>query len=296
MLDYKLVEALASVVQQSGFDKAARHLHLTQSAVSQRIKQLEEQTGQILVARSNPPNATPAGQRMIKHYLQVKRLEDDLSDVMLQSDDKEQTTLAIGTNRDSLTTWLQKAVQGFLTERRVVLDMRAADQEQTHKLMKAGEVMGCISVKDRPMQGCRLEYLGRMEYWLVATRSFAHRWFPNGITRETVRQAPLIYYDRKDEMPTQFFTTIMKQPPNQFPIHYVPSTKTYADFIISGLAYGLLPDQECCRHLETGELIHLAPKKPFQIRLFWHCWTLKSKLLEDFTQQLVLNARQLLPQ
>ena len=78
MFDNRLIEALALVVQEGGFDKAAKALHITQSAVSQRVKLLEEFTGQVLLARTTPPQATLAGRKFLKYYLQVKRLEDDL--------------------------------------------------------------------------------------------------------------------------------------------------------------------------------------------------------------------------
>ena len=58
MFDYKLIEALAMVVREGGFENAARALHITQSAVSQRVKMLEELTGQVLIARTTPPQAT----------------------------------------------------------------------------------------------------------------------------------------------------------------------------------------------------------------------------------------------
>ncbi len=296
MLDYKLLEGLAVVVQEGGFDKAAQVLNLTQSAISQRVKQLEEQTGQIVIARTNPPRATPAGQQMIKHYLQVKRLEDDLFDAVIPRDSKEYVTLAIGTNRDCLTTWLQTAVQRFLKKQRVVLEFRAADQEQTHQLMKDGEVIGCISVKDQPMQGCRIDPLGRMKYWMVASPEFAEKWFEKGITEDSISVAPLILFNRRDEMHTLFFDQVLENIPSNLPVHYVPSTKTYADFIISGLAYGLLPEQECEPILNSGELVNLSPDNPVYIDLYWHCWNLKSQLLENFTRELVSNARHLLLQ
>ena len=78
MFDYKFTEVLAMVAREGSFDKAAKVLYITQPAVSQRVKLLEELTGQILIARTTPPQATPAGQKLLKHYLQVKRLEDDL--------------------------------------------------------------------------------------------------------------------------------------------------------------------------------------------------------------------------
>ena len=294
MIDYRLLEALAVVVQEGGFDKAAQRLNLTQSAVSQRIKQLEEQTGQILVARTNPPRTTKPGQQMIKHYRQIRRLEDDLFDSIIPTGDNEFVSLAIGTNRDSLATWLPEAIQDFLRDRQLVLEFRAADQAQTHELMKNGEVMGCISVKPQAMQGCKVEYLGRMEYWLVATPAFASRWFSQGITEMAVEKAPLVCFDRRDEMHDHYLQQILKKVPFQRPVHYVPSTITYTRFIIQSLAYGLLPEQECGPLLEQGCLLNLMPEIPAFVDLYWHCWNLKSALLEDFSRQLVENARQLL--
>lgn len=294
MLDYKLVEALAIVVQEGGFDKAAHFLNLTQSAVSQRVKLLEEQTGQIVLARTSPPRATPAGQRMIKHYIQVKRLEDDLFETLIPSHSEEFVTLAIGTNRDCLSTWLMDAVQPFLIKKRVVLEFRAADQEQTHKLMKDGEVIGCISVKDQPMQGCKTEYIGDMDYWMVAANDFINRWLPNGINSESIKKAPLILFDRKDEMHMQFFRQVMRTVPPQIPIHYVPSTKAYTDFIVNGLAYGLLPDKECRPLFDSGHLAHIAPDTPISVKLYWHCWNLRSQLLEEFSKEIAFRARELL--
>ena len=54
MLDYKHIEALAKVIQEGGFERAAQALFLTQSAVSQRVRQLEESSGQILKTSLSP--------------------------------------------------------------------------------------------------------------------------------------------------------------------------------------------------------------------------------------------------
>ena len=62
MLDYKLIEAMAAVAREGGFDKAAKALHITQSAVSQRLKLLEEQTGRILIARTTLPGRQRLGE------------------------------------------------------------------------------------------------------------------------------------------------------------------------------------------------------------------------------------------
>lgn len=163
MLDYKLIEALATVLQEGGFDKAARVLYLTQSAVSQRIKQLEELCGQILLARTTPPQPTPAGRILLKHYLQVRQLEEEVLG-QIGGQGQEPATLAIGINADSLATWFGAIIPDFVRREGILLDLRVDDQDQTHQLLKNGEVMGCISTQATAVQGCTIRALGCMPY------------------------------------------------------------------------------------------------------------------------------------
>ncbi|MCG8685027.1 MAG: LysR family transcriptional regulator, partial [Desulfobacterales bacterium] len=133
MLDNRLIEALALVVQEGGFDKAARVMNITQSAVSQRVKLLEEITGQVLIARTTPPQATLAGRKFLKYYLQIKRLEDDLMDEINEADKKKYTNITLGINADSLAFWFLEAIHPFLLEENALLDIRVDDQEVTHR-------------------------------------------------------------------------------------------------------------------------------------------------------------------
>jgi len=295
MFDYKLIEALAMVAREGGFDRAARVLHITQSAVSQRVKLLEEITGQVLITRTTPPQATTAGQKLLKHYLQVKRLEDDLmGEIDGPAPKRDFTSIAAGINADSLALWLLEAIHPFLIEERVLLDIRVHDQEQTHRLLKDGEVMGCISTQEQPIQGCRMEYMGRMNYRMMAAPQFASQWFPNGLTMEDVQLAPAIIFDRQDELHGKLLQQTLEEVPHNIPTHYVPSVQRFADFITLGLAYGMLPDQQSSPLLHTGKVIDLSPTYHVPVKLYWHCWNLKSDLLEKLTRRLVRNARTLL--
>ncbi len=294
MFDYKLIEALAMVAREGGFDKAASVLHITQSAVSQRVKLLEENTGQVLITRTTPPQTTAAGQKLLKHYLQVKRLEDDLEGEINGSANKGFTSLAAGINADSLAFWFVEAIQPLLLKERVLLDIRVNDQEQTHRLLKDGEVMACISTQEQPMQGCRAEYLGRMNYKMMATPEFASKWFPSGITLEDVLRAPAIMFDRQDELHYKLLHQSLGEVPVSIPTHYVPSVENFSDFITMGLAYGMLPDQQNLPLLSAGKVIDLSPSYHVSVKLYWHCWNLKSDLLEKLTQYLIRNAKTLL--
>lgn len=294
MLDYKLIEALAMVAQEGGFDKASQTLFLTQSAVSQRVKSLEEQTGQILIARTTPPRPTAAGRSLLKHYLQVKHLEDDLFGELGRQIEKKHTSIALAINADSLATWFLEAIQSFVQQEGILLDLRVDDQEQTHQLLKEGDVVGCISTKDKPLQGCRVEYIGKMTYQMMAAPDYARKWFPNGLTLADAAYAPAIIFNRKDELHQKLFQQALGRIPEAIPASYIPSSERFADFIAMGLGYGMLPYQQSEPFIKTARLINMAPGYDVPVRLYWHCWNLKSKLLDTFTQNLKARVRPLL--
>src|SRR6185295_8424697 len=106
-LDHDHLSALAAVLREGSFDRAARALHVTPSAVSQRIKQLEEQAGQVLVVRASPCRPTAAGEALYRHAQQVALLEADLAGVLAPrpGGGAGPATLAVAVNADSLATW-----------------------------------------------------------------------------------------------------------------------------------------------------------------------------------------------
>jgi len=290
MFDYKLIEAMATVYHEGGFDKAARVLHLTQSAVSQRVKLLEELAGQVLLVRSSPPDVTPAGRRMLRHYLKVQKLEDDLLDDFNAGAEKQFATLAIGVNADSLSTWFPESIGTFLEAEKVTLDIRTDDQEQTHRMLKDGEVVGCISSRQKPMQGCRAAYLGKMEYRLFAAPSFVEQWFPDGFSLEAATVAPALVFNRKDNLHNHLFRMALGDIPAPLPAHYIPSSEKFAYFISSGFAYGMLPAQQSQPLVAADQIVDLAPGSSVPVALYWHCWNLESRLLKALSQALVSQA------
>ena len=293
MLDYKLVEAFAGVVTEGGFEKAAKALHITQSAVSQRIKLLEERVGRPLLVRSSPPRPTGAGVDMLRHYRQVRRLEDDLGGRGSAEGD-ELVSLSIGVNADSLATWFFPAVEAFLDARPALLDIRADDQAETHRLLRNGDVLGCVSDRSDPMQGCVVESLGVMEYRMYCTTAYKAKWFPKGVTREGVERAPMLIFNRKDVMHERLIFDALGESPDRFSGFYLPSSERFPSVVASGRVCGMLPMEQAAPLLERGEIVDLAPGHAVPIALHWHCWNLASPGLRDFTAALTVGARRLL--
>lgn len=290
MLDYKLVEAFAAVAQEGGFEKAAKALHLTQSAISQRVKLLEEHAGCVLLVRSSPPRPTDAGKEMLKHYRQVQRLEADLGPGLGQRDDGF-TTLPVAVNADSLATWFLPAIDAYLEENAVLLDLTVDDQAQTHQLLRDGEVLGCISERSEPMQGCRVEYLGSQEYRLYATPSYQSKWFNNGMDLESAVQAPFLIFNRKDLLHETLLAQVLPELPPAYNAFYLPSSELFTPTIASGRVCGVSPQQQAQEYVDRGELVNLIPGHSHTVHLHWHCWNLESGELQRFTDALVDGAK-----
>ncbi len=300
MLDYKHLEALAAVVQEGGFERAAKRLHLTQSAVSQRIRLLEETLGQPVLARTQPPAPTSLGRRLLRHAKRVGLLEAELARTLATNQSAEHPagspwqTLALAVNADTLATWFTDAVLPLLAKERLLLDLRVDDQERTHELLRAGEVAGCISTRPAPMQGCQAVLLGRMRYHCAASPAFAARWFPLGLSLDSSRLAPAVVFNRQDSVHDRFLAAHLASSPDDAPRHHVPNSERFVDFVLGGAGYGLIPHMQAASHLASGRLVDLAPQSAMDVPLYWHCWNIPSALLAKLGIALKTAARTLL--
>ena len=276
------LQALAKVIETESFELAAGQLFVSQSAISQRIKQLEQQVGQPLLIRNSPPQLTALGKRLMHFYRQASLLEAEVFD----SEQLLPQTLPIAINADSLSTWFFPAVADFVKQAQVLLELRVDDQDQTLKLLQAGEVTGAISAEPLAPGGCDSVKLGGMTYHCVCTPAFRDTYFAKGPSKQAFLQAPALHYSPKDQLQSNYLARHLKVAPTSYPFHQIPSTESYLDFILRGLAWGIVPELQCQTHLTSGTLIKLDPKRPITVDLYWHTWTLQPELLKGFSQQL----------
>ncbi|OZG70727.1 transcriptional regulator ArgP [Hahella sp. CCB-MM4] len=288
-LDIRQLQALASVIDEGSFEKAARRLSLTQSAISQRIRQLEKSLGKILVIRESPARLTDDGLRLMKYYRQIDHLQTE----MITQFNMQETTprpLAIGTNADSLATWLLEALSPMLEESQWRMDIRVDDQDRTHELLHNGEVIGCISSSSSTISGCNCFHLGTMVYRCLVAPSYIERYFPDGITKQSIQQAPYAEYNFKDDLQKLYLQKYHQIEPVH-PPHRIPSTESFLEFICRGHAWGMVPDVQSKNLQLSGAVVELIPDCPLDIELYWHIWDLKSSMSQKLTDAIIQQAQ-----
>ncbi len=295
-LDPKQLSALHAVIEEQSFDKAAKRLHVTQSAISQRIRQLEEKLGQAVIIRSTPLVPTATGQRVLKFYHQLSLLEGELSLSLDQATEQGFSRMPVAVNADSLDTWFPEALAPLVEQHPWVLDIKIDDQEQTHHLLKTGEVLGCVSASSQAMQGCDCFPLGVMRYRALATPAYITRYFPEGVTEEAVAEAPVVEFNHKDELQNHFLRHIGLDGA-LYPKHRIPATGPYFHLIRLGLGWGMVPDQQSQPYLdlndpENSTVTELVPGQTIDVPLYWHVWNLKSESLKLLTKAVIKGAEE----
>ncbi|WP_257167212.1 LysR family transcriptional regulator [Bradyrhizobium sp. SRS-191] len=83
MLDLELLRSFVSVVEAGGFTRAGERVHRTQSTVSQQIRRLEEDLGQTLLNRDGREvTPTEAGERLLSYARRLLALAEEARDVV----------------------------------------------------------------------------------------------------------------------------------------------------------------------------------------------------------------------
>jgi LysR family transcriptional regulator (chromosome initiation inhibitor) len=289
-LDPRGLAAFLSILQLGSFEKAASQLCITTSAISQRLKLLEEKLGQTLIIRTPPLRPTQAGMALLKYGQQLKQLEHLLQQELAPQPTQAWFPLAIAVNADTLATWLLDCLAPWCLQQQVILQVRVDDQEQTHHLLQQGEVIACISARATVAQGCRCLPLGKVRYHCVVSPAFQARYFALGITAEHFKAAPMVRFSDKDDLQHTYLRDYFDLDGDSLVQQLMPSAESFVRWIELGMGFGLAPETQITQSLATGKLIKLTPDYPLDIPLYWHQWGLETELTRSLTQTIQAGA------
>ncbi|MFB9164027.1 LysR family transcriptional regulator ArgP [Arthrobacter psychrochitiniphilus] len=267
-----------AVLDHGTFEAAAQQLHVTPSAISQRIKAMEGSAGQVLLQRTTPILPTPAGTIVHRLARQLRQLEADAA-TELGLAVSGPNTLTVVVNADSLATWFLDALELLPGSGQPGVEVIREDEQHSVDLLRSGIVMAAVTATEQPVQGCSSTPLGAMTYRGVASGAFMAKWFPQGFSAEALNAAPSLNYDRCDTLQSNFTAAITGKPLTG-PRHFLPDTLQLAEAVSRGVGWGLMPEAHCRAGLAAQTLVELVPGHRTHIPLYWQRWKIQSAALD----------------
>lgn len=304
------LEALRVVVDRGTFEAAARSLHVTPSAISQRMKALESAVGRVLLQRSKPVVLTESGQVVLRLARQFALLQSDADRALAgDADAARVTSIPLAVNADSLSTWVLPALAPLAVSHGLVFDIYREDQAFSTELLRRGTVMGAITSEADAVQGCTVRPIGRMRYRPMATPAFVERWLGGNATAGTpastltsdLSRAPMVIFDRRDTLQHDYLASRVTSDgadgtgnaPLGPPAHFIPASVDYAEAVQLGLGWGMLPHAQADAPEALGTIVEIDPGAFIEVPLYWQQWKLESEALAAIAAALEKAAPQL---
>ncbi|MGF1342306.1 LysR family transcriptional regulator ArgP [Streptomyces flavovirens] len=289
------VRTLLAVVDEGTFDAAAAALHVTPSAVSQRVKALEQRTGRVLLMRTKPVRPTESGQVVVRLARQLAALEREAHMELGIADGLGPARLPIAVNADSLATWFLTALTRVPQDVPVCFELHREDEAHTAALLREGQVTAAVTSSAEPVAGCTVRPLGLARYLPVANPGFAERRLRTGPLERCLPDAPVIVFDRRDELQDRFVRSLAPGAPGAGRIrHHVPTSEGFCEAVAAGLGWGMVPEQQAVPLLRSGTLTELAPGRRLDVPLYWQQWKLDVPALAVVTETVVATAAEFL--
>ena len=282
LLDRAQLAALATILRHGSFDRAAAELGITQSAVSQRLRALEERVGTPLIRRGPPARATEAGAQLARHADEIALLEAQTLRRMNLAPSAAVIRLAV--NADSLATWMPAALARAQDDMPgTTFEVEVDDQDHSARWLREGRVSGAITSEGASLQGCDALALGSLRYRATASPGFMARYLPEGATAKALAHAPMLSFNDKDGLQSGWLASHFGPGP-QPPTHRLPSTEGFVLAAEAGLGWGLNPEALMAPGLKAGRLVELIPDTPHDTPLFWQVSRLLAPGLAPLTQ------------
>jgi LysR family transcriptional regulator (chromosome initiation inhibitor) len=287
-IDNAQLAAFAEAIREGSFEAAARRLHVTPSAISQRIRLLEERLGQVLIQRGAPCRPTAAGRPLLRYAEAAALLEaETLAALGIDGDGAAPAIrIPIVVNADSLDSWFLEVFDALAAGGGLTLDIRVEDQDHSMDWLREGAVMAGVSAHPKPPQGCDAEPLGVMRYRALATPAWRDRHCPGGgdaALAAALAVAPMLSLNAKDALQQAFLAAVGAAGARP-PTHFAPTTRAFGEAIRRGLAWGMLPEQLAGAERAQGRLVELRPGQAIDVPLYWHRWRIGSAALDRLSE------------
>ncbi|WP_053351223.1 LysR family transcriptional regulator ArgP [Leucobacter musarum] len=283
------LETFAAIIDEGSFEGAARRLHVTPSAISQRVRAMEQRVGTVLIARTRPVSVTASGAVVLRAARQMHRIAADVANELGQhGSDRSAALIPIVVNADSLATWFVPALARAARETGATFEVLRADETISTERLRSGGAVAALTATAEAVPGCTSTRVGTDHYRAVASPEFVATHFSEGVTAHALATAPMLEFDRHDAFQQRFIRRVTRSRIDP-PKHFIPSSAEFALAIELGMGWGMLPELQCAAGLADGRLVALGDR-PILMPLYWQRWKLDSPVLDGLTRVVLEEA------
>lgn len=267
LLDPQL-QAFLAIIKYKTVHGAAAHLHITQTAVTQRIRALEIKLSTTLFTRSRRGMMLTSEGKALQQYCEdVQELEGiALSNIIKIGKEKNTFVCINGPTTIMHTRVIPRCITVMKNFPRLFIQFAISDDDHAVKALRSGESQ--LAIIERSFLSIEMEYqhLIPENYILVSSSQWKNRKLSEIIKNETI-----IDFDQQDKMTFNYLKYYGLFDLANKERHFVNKTDTLALMITEGLGYGVLPAEVAKPYLANKKLIALNGQQsyPHLLSLAW---------------------------
>lgn len=234
------LEAFIAIVEHKTVIAGAQHLHLTQTAVTQRLKSLEDRLKVSLFKRTRKGMVlTHEGESLWRYCQQVRQMEGEALAHLGRLGKTDQVRFRMSGPTSMMHARIIPALLPILQKfPELLLQLNVNDLEANHLLLKKGETDMAVIHKEFVSPEMSFKVLKPERYLLVASKAWANR----GL-KAILREENIIDFDESDQMTLHYLKHYGLYELIQPSRHFVNHTEMMAELIIRGVGYGVLSEE-----------------------------------------------------
>lgn len=272
MLETKQLRIFKTIVEVGSFTGAGEHLDLSQPAISQQMRALEEQVGvPLLVRAGRSTRPTPAGEVLLQCARQVLEKIEEVQRVLAEHGGGA-GVVRVGTPEPACN-YLLPPVVAELKRRIPRADLRIVSGHPPDTLARlhAGEVD--VAFLPLPIDSERVRIVDVGQDELVAIVPPGHAWAGRSlVTARDFEEESLILYDRQSPITDRTLACLLDE--GVFPrvAAEIDHLEALKDLVRMGVGVAVVPRWAAVRELAAGALSALRVESPRMIRRWGLCY------------------------
>ena len=263
-----LLKSFISVAKNKSVHLAAQELSLTQTAVSQRIKNLEKNLNSSLFIRSRRGmQLTQEGQILLRYCNDIEQIETQCLEDLGQQNKSSSIFLKISSDSTGIRTLILPFCQKLIKQYpQLKFNLQISDKGDQHEKLKSGSVDLAIIPKEYISKDMSYKPLKPQKYVLIIPAHWQKRDIKDIIISENI-----IDFDSNDKVTFNYLKKIGLFELCNKERHCINAIDQLVEFVNSGIGYSVITEQLYQQYYQSQNIIAYNPQLLYEHQLGL-CW------------------------